>query len=240
MQFLPIKTRKFLPPKDNVLEELEKQLPKLKNGDILFVTSKILAIHQGRTAPINKTQKKKLIFQEADSIIPGPKFKGQRFFLTIKDHTLIANSGIDESNGNSHYILWPKHTQKLLKEIWSDLKARYKLKKFGVVTTDSRLSPLRTGVTGTSIGFFGFEPVNDRRGMPDIFGRKLKVTQINIVDAMSAMAVLLMGEGKEQTPAIILRGAPFIKFTGKNTYKKFVINPAKDIYAPLLKPFLKQ
>ena len=89
MKFIPIKTRKLNPPQDSVYNVLDKDLPKLQNGDVLFITSKILGIHQGRTVKIEGTDKKKLIYDEADSVVLGPKYKNERFYLTIKDYTLI-------------------------------------------------------------------------------------------------------------------------------------------------------
>ena len=41
-----------MPPKDDFLEALDESLPKLKEGDVLLVASKVLAIHQGRTKKI--------------------------------------------------------------------------------------------------------------------------------------------------------------------------------------------
>jgi F420-0:gamma-glutamyl ligase len=257
MKFIPVKTRALLPPKDDVYKELERSLPKLKEGDVLFIASKVLAIHQGhcviikdvdkpasaragRDGSARYTQKHQLIKNEADYLLPKHKLAGHEFILTIKDHTLIPSAGIDESNGNGYYILWPENTNKLCKEICNFLKKKYKIKKLGVVATDSHTTPLRWGTQGISIGFYGFNPLYDYRGKRDIFGRHLKYTQSNLVDALSAMAVLLMGEGDEKVPIIILRGAPFIKFTEKDLYKNFVIDPKKDLYAPLLKPFRKK
>lgn len=240
MQFIKVKTHKLLPPKDDLFKVLDAHLPKLKEGDVLFIASKILAIHQGRCVKINAVKKSALVKKEANFSLPSNMVAGSEIILTIKDHTLIPSAGIDESNGNGYYILWPRNTNKLCKEIAERFKKKYKIKKLGVVATDSRTTPLRWGTTGVSIGFYGLNPLYDYRGKRDIFGRKLKYTQSNIVDALSAMAVLLMGEGNEQVPVVILRDAPFIKFTTANAYKKFVIDPKKDLYAPLLKPFRKR
>ncbi len=109
-----------------------------------------------------------------------------------------------------------------------------------VIITDSHTAPLRFGVTGISTGFYGLEPAYDYRGTKDIFGRKLKFTKTNIVDALAAMAVLLMGEGHEKIPMIILRDAKFIKFTNRKTYGKLVMAPEKDIYSPLYKAFRRK
>jgi F420-0:gamma-glutamyl ligase len=239
MQFIPIKTRAFLPPKDNLFELLDT-LPKLKERDVVFITSKVLAITQGRSVKIEGTDKSKLIKQEADRLVKKPVIAaGSKIYLTIKDNTLIPSSGIDESNGNGYYILWPKNTNAYLKKIHIYLTKKHGIKKLGVISTDSHTTPLRWGVTGISTGFYGIKPVKDLRGKKDIFGKKLKFTQANVVDALSVMAVLLMGEASEKTPMLIGRGLAMVEFTDKNLYKKFVIDPKKDIYRELLKPLRK-
>lgn len=240
MQILPIKTRALLPPKDNIFPLLNKHLPKLKEGDVLLIASKILAIHQGRCVPVGKVDKLKLIKKEADYSLPKHKVAGADIMLTIKDSTLIPSAGIDESNGSGYFILWPTNTNALCKQICQYLKKKHKIKKLAVIATDSRTTPLRWGTTGISTGFYGLKPLRDYRGKKDIFGRKLIYTQSNIVDALSATAVMLMGEGNEKTPMVIVRNADFIKFTNKNNYKKFLISPKKDLYYPLLKIFKKK
>jgi len=238
MRFLTVRTRPLLPPKDNIYPVLDQYLPPLREGDVIFITSKIIAIHQGRCIPMEKVKDKdELIKKEADVFIPREDVPGNYVVLTIKESTLIPTAGIDESNSNGYYILWPKNSSQVAKQICRYLQKKYKIKKLAVIITDSHTEPMRYGVIGVSIGFFGLEPLLDRRGQPDIFGRKLKITRSNIVDSLSVMAVLLMGEGAEQTPMVILRGANFIKFTDKHTYKKLIIPPQEDIYYPLLKRF---
>lgn len=236
LQFLPIKTRVFLPPKDNIYDLLSK-LPKLREGDIVFITSKVLAIAQGRTVKIEeKINKDRLIKAEADSYIPRTRVPNKYTILTIKNNTLIASAGIDESNADGYYVLWPNNIQKHLKEIWAFLRSRHGIKKLGVVTTDSHLQPMHRGTIGISIGAYGIEPLKDYRGQPDIFGRKLKVTQTNVIDGLAATAVLLMGEGRENQPLLIVRKAPIV-FTNRASYHKLTIPAKEDIYYPLLKAF---
>jgi len=239
MQFLPVRTRKILPPKDDLYAILNASLPRLREGDIVFITSKVLAIHQGRCIRIDKkVDKKALIRREADAFIEDRNAYWD-FILTVKDSTLIPSSGIDESNGNGYYILWPKRTNVLLKEIRAYLKKKYKLKKLALVATDSHTVPLRWGVSGISTGFYGLEPLQDMRGRKDVFGRKLQFTKTNVVDPLAAMAVSLMGESSERTPIVILRGAKDIRFTDKSTWHKIAIPLKKDIYAPLLRNLKK-
>jgi F420-0:gamma-glutamyl ligase len=70
MEFIPIKTRPLLPPQDNLFEIMDEYLPDLNEGDILFITSKVVAIHQGLCIKNDsKVSKKELIEKEADSFL---------------------------------------------------------------------------------------------------------------------------------------------------------------------------
>jgi F420-0:gamma-glutamyl ligase len=238
LQILPIKTRKVLPPQDDITDILN-HLPKLKEGDVLVMASKILAIHQGRTIKKSKfkNQKSKLIQQEADYFLSKHKVGDSEIVLTIKDHTLIPSAGIDESNGNNYYILWPKNSHTQAKKIWTLLTKKNNIKNLGVIIADSHTTPLRWGTQGISIGYFGINPLKDYRGAKDIFGRQLKYTQSNVVDALANLGVLMMGEGDEQTPIVIIRGYNNLRFTNQDLRKKFLIHPKQDLYSPLLKIF---
>ena len=172
MEFIPIKTRAFLPPKDNIYELLDTFLAELSEGDILLVTSKILAIHQGRCVKITDTlDKDALIMQEAEKHIPRARVPQEHVILTIKQNTLIPSAGIDESNANGFYVLWPVNSNEAAREIWEYARKKWRIAKLAVIITDSHTIPLRYGVLGISIGFFGLRPLKDYRGTLDIFGR---------------------------------------------------------------------
>ncbi len=240
MKTIRIKTRPILPPQDSLYSIFESYLPPLEEGDILCITSKVLAIHQGRCIKISsKIQREDLVKREAEKWLKATHLPSYEFILTIKKYALIQSAGVDESNGNGYYILLPTRIQKILKEIHAYLLKKHKIRSLGLIATDSHVLPMRWGTVGISIGFYGFEPLQDYRGKKDIFGRKLKVTQKNIVDALAATAVFLMGEGSECVPLLILRGVAGIRFTRKDTYKKLVIPPKQDIYYPLLKSLKK-
>lgn len=230
-----------MPPKDDLYELLDKSLPKLNNGDVLLLTSKVLAIHQGRCVKMDPSvDKDALITREADAFIPRKKTRGASVVLTIKNSTLIPSSGIDESNGNGYYILWPKNVNRLLKEIRAYLMRKHRVRNLGLIATDSHTIPLRYGVVGISMGFYGLEPLLDYRGKKDIFSRKLVMTRADVVDSLAAMGVLLMGESSERSPLLLVRGANFVRFTNRPTWRKLAIPKHIDLYAPLLKAFQKK
>jgi F420-0:gamma-glutamyl ligase len=157
--------------------------------------------------------------------------------LTIKNNILIPTSGIDESNANGYYILWPEEPFISAKKIYNFIKKEYKLKDFGIIISDSHTTPLRTGIMGIGIAYYGFYPLRDYRGKEDIFKRKLKMSQTNIIDSLSAAAVYEMGEGDEQKPVAIIEDVGDVKFKKNNLSKNnpLEINIDKDIYAPILK-----
>lgn len=240
LKILAVKTRKVLPPQDNIYDIL-KHLPKLQEGDVLVIASKIVAIHQGRTLKIpDRRSKIRIIQKEADYSLPKYRVANADIVLTIKDHTLIPSAGVDESNGNNYLILWPNNPSREAKKMTVMLKKYHKIKKLGVIIADSHTTPLRWGTQGISIGFFGLEPLRDYRKTKDVFGRKMKHTQSNIVDSLANLGVLMMGEGREQTPMVILRGLENLKFTNQLNSRKLVIDPKKDLYYPLLKIFTQK
>jgi coenzyme F420-0:L-glutamate ligase len=238
MIIIPVKTRVMLPPKDDLYKIIDESVPVLREGDVFIVTSKVAAIHQGRCVSVDSVKDKNdLVKKEADRVVSRYEFMGHNIGLTIKSGTLIAFAGIDESNANGYYILWPDDPSGFAKSMCRYLKKKFSLKKLAVIITDSHCVPMRRGTTGISIGFYGLEPLNDYRSQKDIFGRELKITQANIVDALSAAAVVMMGEGKEQRPMAIARGADFVKFTAKETAQDLAIPLEEDIFYPLLKRF---
>jgi len=231
LNFISIKTRIVKPPKDEIWDILDGL--EIKDGDIVFITSKVLAIHQGRCVK-GDVDKEALIKQECTHYLPYQHRAGFMVNLTVIDNILIPNAGIDESNADGHYILWPKDVDKLCMDIRHRLMGKHKNKRLGVVSTDSHTTPLRWGVTGIATGLAGVEPLRDLRGEKDIFGRKMGVTKVNIIDALAGAAVLFMGEAAEQIPIVILRSFDGIKFSDTASMQDFTISPEDDLYSPLI------
>lgn len=236
MQFIPIKTRILHPPKDNLYKVLDESLPALQEGDIVCITSKVLAIHQGRCVPMASVTKEELVRTEADKYLPRTRIPGRCMVITLKENILIPNAGIDNSKKSGYYILWPTDIEKTLKRIWSRLRRAHKIKNLAVILTDTHSTPLRYGFTGIAMGMYGINPFRCYKGKQDVFGNPIK-TRANMVDPIAAMAVCMMGEGDEQTPLLILRDMPGIEFTPAPTYSELLVPQELDIYSPLFKGF---
>lgn len=236
-QLIPVKTRRMLAPKDDLYDVFAESMPPLQEEDIVVVTSKVVAIHQGRCIDENAVEAKDdLVEQEAEWFIPRAS-SVYGITLSINEHMLISSAGIDHSNGNGYYILLPSDPCEAAQEIQEHLKKKFNLQKLGVVITDSHCLPLRRGVMGVSIGFHGFEPLYDYRDKKDAFGRDFTVVLSNHPDAIGAAAVGVMGEGDECIPIAIVRDWPRVTFTDKPCHEGFLIPLEEDLFEPLLSAF---
>ena len=155
MKVEAIKT-KIVKPGDNLLTVLDQSIETLEEGSVVVITSKIISICQNAIVSSCVVDKESLIFSESDRIFVKKSPCGMH--LTIKDGILIANAGIDESNGNGNYILWPREIEKTMRQVLAHLRTRFQIEKIGVVVTDSKTTPLRRGTTGVGIAFDGSLP----------------------------------------------------------------------------------
>ncbi|MDP3726705.1 MAG: coenzyme F420-0:L-glutamate ligase [bacterium] len=238
MKVTSIKTHKITKKDKNIFKILDKYLPKLKEKSVVAVTSKIIAICEGRVVRKDLSTKDKLVEQEAEWYLPRHLNKYD-FCISIKNNTFTASAGVDESNGNGYYVLWPSNPQRSANDIRGYLKRRFSLKEVGVIITDSKTTPLRWGVTGVALAHSGFSALNSYIGKPDVFGRLLKAEKLNVSDTLATAAVGVMGEGNEQTPIAIIEDLPFVKFKKGNPSQRELaglhIKLEDDLYAPLLK-----
>jgi F420-0:gamma-glutamyl ligase len=227
MQITPIKTRIFKEDED-LVKFILKHVKKIPEKSILVVTSKIVALAEGRTVIYrNEKQKIELIKKESKFAL-RTKF----VWLTIKDAVIMADAGIDESNANGKLILLPKDSFRSARKIHSVLCAHFKIKHLGIIISDSGLLPLRNGVIGMARGYAGFKGIKDYKGKKDIFGRKFRYSKTDIADSLATAATLCMGEGSERKPLAIITKAPIV-FTKNINRKELLINPREDIHAPL-------
>jgi len=216
---------------DSLEDFIFRFVPKLKEKSILVVTSKIVALSQGRViaGKISEKEKEKWIKKESESYI-----KTKWCYLTFMNGHWCANAGIDESNAEtSGLILWPKDPFGVAEYLRKKLQKRYSVNKLGVVITDSRIFPLRAGVSGVAIGYTGFKGLRNYIGKKDLFGRRLKMTKTNIADSLATAAVLVMGEGNEQTPLAAIEDVDIVFTSSKTKDNELRINPKDDLYGPI-------
>lgn len=220
-----------------LLPLLEGVLPDPGEGSVIAVTSKIVSLCESRVIPRDQVNKEELLVRESDLYLPASLSRyGQHF--TITSNTLIPMAGVDESNGDGQYVLWPSDAQATANQVRAWARQRFGRSQVGVIITDSTCHPLRRGTNGIMLAYSGFRPVNDYVGRPDLFGRPFTVSQADVAGGLAAAAVLAMGEGAEQTPVAILSDLPFVHFEDRDPTAEelaaVIIPLEEDLFAPFL------
>ena len=208
-----------------LLQAIDANGLRLRDGDILAVAQKIVSKAEGRqvdlddvraspeaTALAAKTDKDprlvQLVLDESTEVVrhkPGVLIVRHRLGL-VGAHAGIDQSNIDHGDGDAALLL-PKDPDASAERLRQALAAATGC-ALGVVVTDSANRPWRLGTTGIAIGAAGMQVLDDRRGGNDMYGRELKVTLVNRADGIAAAATLAMGETTERTPAALVRGFP--------------------------------
>jgi coenzyme F420-0:L-glutamate ligase len=225
----------------------------LYDGQVICVASKVIAIAQQRLVkldqvvisdqarqlpplvhpkdPAARLALAELVVREADHIFP---YENTFVYLTLKDHALVANAGIDLSNvPPGHAVLWPEDPWDWANQFRSLLMKHFGISKLGVVVTDSHLSPLRRGVTGMAVAFSGIVGIQSEIGVEDLYGKPLAFTEKAVAHDLASTAVLISGEANECSPLAVIDEAPVI-FTDKPFDPlQLMIDPAIDIFAAI-------
>lgn len=213
---------------DDLMHFIMRRVKRLPEKSVLAITSKIVALAERRTSSLTSERaKERLIKQESQWAA-----KTRWTWLTIKDNAVMSSAGIDESNADGKLVLLPKDSFAAARDLRRKLKNHYRVKRLGVLITDSRLMPLRAGIVGIALGYAGIRGIRDYRGTPDLFGRTLKMSRVDIADGLATAAVIEMGEGAEQRPLAIITDA-YIDFTDRIDRQELLMDFRDDVYLPL-------
>lgn len=203
-------------------------IPHVQENTVLAVSSKVVALWKKNTVPYESAaQKEALIKQHSQAALKTPLA-----WLTVKDGMIMTNAGIDESNANGKLVLLPD-CYACADELCTALKQQWHVQNLGVVITDSMILPLRAGVIAAAVGYSGFKGVKDLRGKPDIFGKVLQTTLVDVADSLATAAALVMGEANEQCPLCVIQNASVV-FTDKTNREEIKYPIENDLYTPLL------
>ena len=227
---------------ETILDSIKAQKLNIDSGDVLAVASKVVATVQGQVKKLDEVKLSKrarelageyalepnfveIVLQEADQVYGGV----QKALLTLKDRILTANAGVDHKNTPKGYaVTWPSEPFKTAEELGKKI-FEITGKTVGVIIVDSRVTPLRLGTTGLALAAAGFEPVKDHRGEIDLYGNAIAITRHAVADDLASAAHLLMGEAGEQTPFVLIKGAP-VKPMDRVEPSSLIISPEQCLY----------
>ena len=192
-------------------------------GDILVVAQKIVSKAEGRLVRLadvtpgaeairlaQKTDKDARVVQAVldDS---AAVIRAHEGILIVEQSSgwICAHGGLDHSNvapeEEETVALLPADADASAAEIRRRIQA-HSGASIAVLISDSHGRPWRMGTVGVCIGCDGLAPLWDQRGLTDLFGYELRVSEECIADELCAAASLVMGQSNEGRPAAIIRG----------------------------------
>jgi coenzyme F420-0:L-glutamate ligase / coenzyme F420-1:gamma-L-glutamate ligase len=215
----------------------------LQAEDVLVFAQKIVSKAEGRRIDLTTVMPSAQAIELSHTVRKDPRLvelvlrESRRVIRASKDVLIVehrlglimANAGIDQSNvadpaGGEFALLLPEDPDA------SAARLRERLGTLtgcapGVLISDSFGRPWRLGTVGVAIGCAGVAATLDLRGQQDLFGRPLRVTMVGHADEIAAAASLLMGQGSEARPVILLRG---LGSRGPRQNAAALIRPAQE------------
>jgi coenzyme F420-0:L-glutamate ligase / coenzyme F420-1:gamma-L-glutamate ligase len=214
----------------------------LEAGDVLVVAQKIVSKAEDRAVDVATVEPSPQAVALAAEVEKDPRLveiilsESRRIVrhrpnLMIAEHRrgwVMANAGIDHSNiapsdGVDRVLLLPVDpdaSAEALRQRLVDATG----KRIAIIISDSFGRPFRRGTVGIALGAAGLPAVIDWRGHPDLFGRKLEVTETGFADEIAAAASLVQGQADEGTPIALVRG---LTWSAPNAPAAALVRPAE-------------
>jgi len=204
-----------------IVETASKNGLEFEDGDVIVAAQKIFSKAEGRVFSLQGVVASRRAQRLANIVKKDPRFvelvlketkkvlKASPEVLLVEDvrGLVCINAGIDKSNvkGKNEFALLPENPDKSAQECGKRIR-HLTGKRVGIVMSDTYSRPFRRGQVNFAIGVADVNLFRDYRGKSDLFGQVLKVKNVAVIDEIAAAAELVMGQGKEGKPVIILRG----------------------------------
>jgi len=161
----------------------------LADGDIVIVTSKVVAKAEGRV--LAAADREDAISAETVRVVAR---RGPLRIVQTRHGLVLAAAGVDASNvAAGHVVLLPVDPDASARRLRAALTARTGA-RVAVLISDTVGRPWRQGLTDIAIGVAGLDPLIDLRGGTDGYGRPLDATVIAVADELAAAADLVKGK----------------------------------------------
>jgi len=225
-----------------ILEAIDRSQIEIQYGDILVVTHKIVSKAERRVVELDSIEPSTKAINMAKEHDKDPRImelilRESSQILRAKDGIIIsetrhgfvcANAGVDQSNVKGDTaVLLPLAPDESAGRIRHAVKKKVG-KDVAVIITDTFGRTFRNGQTNVAIGIAGINPIKSYIGTYDMYGRKLRVTEIAVADEIASASELVMGKS-ESTPVAIIRGYNFEK-TSKASIKSLLRAKDRDLF----------
>ena len=176
----------------------------LADGDIVVVTSKIVAKAEGRVIRA-ETRDEAIEAETVRVVATKVTERATTRIVQTRQGLVLAAAGVDASNVEAgHVVLLPVDPDVSARRIRARLQ-HGQGPRVGVIVTDTMGRPWRMGVADMAIGVAGVEVLDDHTGRVDGFGRTLEMTVVAVADEIAAATDLVKGK-IDGSPVAVVRG----------------------------------
>jgi coenzyme F420-0:L-glutamate ligase/coenzyme F420-1:gamma-L-glutamate ligase len=212
LEVLPVEGIGEVVPGTDLAAVITAAAPWLRDGDVLVVTSKIVSKAEGQLVDVPtggaEREAARADLLAAETARPVAR-RGHTRIVQTHHGFVMASAGIDASNvDRSQLVLLPKDPDASARNLRSALRERFGL-DVAVIVSDTMGRPWRSGLTDVALGAAGLEAIRDYRGELDPYGNEMQVTQVAVVDELSAAGELVKGKF-DQVPVAVVRGFPTV------------------------------
>jgi coenzyme F420-0:L-glutamate ligase/coenzyme F420-1:gamma-L-glutamate ligase len=197
-------------PGDDLAVAITQAAPWLADGDVLVITSKIVAKTEGNLVRVEpgtdrEAARQRAIDAETVRVVAR---RGPLRIVETRHGWVVAAAGIDASNvAADALVLLPADADDSARRLRDQLRELLGV-TVAVVVSDTFGRPWRDGVTDVAIGAAGLPALIDHRGAVDAHGNRLETTQVAVVDELAAAADLVKGK-LAGVPVAVVRGLRF-------------------------------
>ena len=249
LELIALKDFPDVEPGNNIVELIINNINTnnvpIDDFDVIVIAQKVISKAENRYIDLDNInisdQAKKLalklkkdkglvqaIINESNKIISTEKN------VIIVEHKLgfiNINAGIDQSNipqADNLALLLPENPSKSAEVIQKNLSNQLN-KKLSVIISDSMTRPYRSGVINFALASSNIQSLIDLKGENDMYGNKLKGTEIAVADELSSAAGLLMGQSDEKKPIVLIKGFNKSTYEVNNAFD-LIMNENEDLY----------
>lgn len=202
----------------------------LADGDVLIISSKIVAKAEGRTRSADNRDAA-VAEDTLEIVAERDRPNGTTRIVRTRQGLVMAAAGVDASNTPpGTLVLLPEEPDESARALWRQFLRQTGRKRLGVILTDTLGRAWRVGQTDTAIGVAGMNPLMDLTGSRDNYGNELRVTAPAIADELAATADLVRGKSSGM-PVAVIRGLGLLitEHAGPGAVA-LVRNPEDDLF----------
>ena len=249
LKLIALKDFPLIEPNDDLVSIINKSINDngidIESGDVVVVAQKIISKCENRYVELKNIQPSKEATDLAKTLNRDPAFiqiiqnESKKIISTDKNVIIVEhklgfiniNAGIDRSNilqNDDVVLLLPQNPSESAKDLQSAISANFQ-RDISLIVTDSMTRPFRSGVTNFALASANIPSLIDLKGDSDIYGNILQSTEIAIADELAAAAGLLMGQGSEKQPVVIIKGFDKKNYSTNDAFD-LVVDEDEDLY----------